>query len=131
MKNSEIFDKARELGELIKNSEAKKRAEETSERLAADKEASALIDRYNSIREQKYEELTKGQPTPEDAKNANEYIQAEFEKIAGNPVIKDYLEAAREYEMLLSQMDSILKHFIVGEQEQGCSGSCEGCSGCR
>lgn len=40
--------------------------------------------------------------------------------MAENDIIKEYLEAARSYEMVLGQMDSILKHFIVGEQENQC-----------
>lgn len=132
MTNQEaIFEKARELGELIKISPIKQKADETSENLLKDAEAKSLIDGYNRLREQKMNEFREKQPTPEEAKQANDYLQQEFEKIAANPTIKEYLEAASAYEMLLGQMDSILKHFIVGEQEGGCTGSCSTCGGCH
>lgn len=132
MTNQEaIFEKARELGELIKISPIKQKADETSEKLLSDAEAKMLIDNYNTVRENKLNEFKDKQPTPEEAQQANDFLQAEFEKIAGNQTIKEYLEAARAYEMLLGQMDSILKHFIVGEENGNCTGSCSTCGGCQ
>ena len=130
MQNEEIFEKARELGELIRSSETKKRSDETSRALLADDEAKGLIDNYNRIREEKMAEYSDKTPTKEEAQEVNDYLQRAFEKLTVNPIIKDYLEAARDYEMLLGRMDGILKHFIVGEQE-GCSGSCATCGGCH
>ncbi|MCI5893121.1 MAG: YlbF family regulator [Clostridiales bacterium] len=132
MTNQEaIFEKARELGELIKISPIKQKADETSKKLLSDAEAKTLIDGYNRTREQKMMEFKDKQPTPEEAQQVNQFLQEEFEKIASNATIKEYLEAARDYEMLLGQMDSILKHFIVGEEEHSCGGSCSTCGGCH
>lgn len=132
MTNQElIFEKARELGELIQASPIKQKADETSKKLLSDAAAKSLIDGYNKIREEKMMEFQEKQPTPEEAQQANRFLQEEFEKIASNETIKEYLEAARDYEMLLGQMDSILKHFIVGEEEHNCSGSCSTCGGCH
>lgn len=132
MTNKEaIFEKARELGELIQASPIKQKADDTSNKLLTDAAAKSLIDAYNTAREQKMNEFKDKKPTPEEAQQANDFLQAEFEKIAANETIKEYLEAARDYEMLLGQMDSILKHFIVGEDEHSCSGSCSSCGGCH
>lgn len=133
MTNKEaIFEKAKELGELIQASPIKQKADDTSKKLLSDATAKRLIDGYNRTREQKMEEFKEKQPTPEEAQQVNQFLQEEFEKIASNEVIKEYLEAARDYEMLLGQMDSILKHFIVGEEgHDGCSGSCSTCGGCH
>ncbi len=131
MNNDEIFEKARELGELIRNSETKKRSDETSKALLENEEAKGLIDNYNRIREEKTAEYADKQPTQEEAQKVNDFLQAEFEELAKNSVIKEYLEAARDYEMLLGRMDGILKHFIVGEHEQSCGGSCSTCGGCH
>lgn len=130
MKNEVIFEKARELGELIRECDEKKRSDKTSRALLEDDEARNMVDDYNRIREEKMAEFAEKAPTQEEAQEANDYLQREFEKLTVNPIIKDYLEAARDYEVLLGRMDAILKHFIGGEQS-GCSGSCATCGGCR
>ena len=93
MQNEEIFEKARELGELIRNSETKKRSDETSRALLEDDEAKSLIDNYNRIREEKMAEYSNKTPTKEEAQEVNDYLQREFEKLTVNPIIKEYLEA--------------------------------------
>ena len=130
MNNEAIFEKARELGELIRESETKKRSDATSKALLEDEEAKSLIDNYNRIREEKMAEYAGKTPTQEEAQAVNDYLQQEFEKLTVNSIIKEYLEAARDYEMLLGRMDGILKHFIAGEQD-GCGGSCSTCGGCH
>ena len=130
--SSEIFEKARELGQLIKDSDFKKKADETSKELEANEEAKKLIEGYNKLREEKMNELSGKQPTEEETEKLNKLFQEEFEKIAQNEVIKNYLDAARNYELMLSQMDSILKYFIVGEEhDHNCTGSCSSCGGCH
>lgn len=130
--NDAIFEKAKELGELIKESDVKKKADESNKALLEDEIAKALIDEYNKVREEKMAEFSEKQPTQEEAEEVNNFLQAEFEKLAENATIKEYLDAARGYEMMLGQMDSILKHFIVGEQEQSCGeGGCSTCGGCN
>ena len=100
--------------------------------MLSDETAKGLIDSYNKLREDKMAEFTEKQPTQEEAQEVNNVLQAEFEKMAENDIIKEYLEAARSYEMVLGQMDSILKHFIVGEQENQCGeGGCATCGGCH
>lgn len=79
--------------------------------MLSDETAKGLIDSYNKLREDKMAEFTEKQPTQEEAQEVNNVLQAEFEKMAENDIIKEYLEAARSYEMVLGQMDSILKHF--------------------
>ncbi len=131
MNNDAIYEKAKELGELIRESEVKKRADETGKALLEDETAKGLIDNYNALREKKTEELKGQDLSKEQAQEVNDYFQAEFEKLAKNSIIKEYLDAARDYEMMLGQMDGILKHFIAGEQDSSCGGSCSTCGGCH
>ena len=131
MNNDAIYEKAKELGELIRESEVKKRADETGKALLEDETAKGLIDNYNALREKKTEELKGQDLSKEQAQEVNDYFQAEFEKLAKNSIIKEYLDAARDYEMMLGQMDGILKHVIAGEQDSSCGGSCSTCGGCH
>ena len=89
--NDAIFEKARELGELIKASDVRQRSEEASKALLSDETAKGLIDSYNKLREDKMAEFTEKQPTQEEAQEVNNVLQAEFEKMAENDIIKEYL----------------------------------------
>ena len=129
MSKEQIFEKAKELGELILHSDLRKRADEANKALTADETAVDLINGYNDKRQEKLSQFAEKQPTAEEAKEINEYLQGEFNKIAENPVIKEYIEANSEFENVLAQMDQIIKTAISGGQ--GCSGSCSTCGGCH
>lgn len=129
MSNESIFDKARELGEMISHCETRKRAEEASNALMTDPIASKLITEYNEKREAKIDAYKDKEPTPEEIQKINEYLQGEFNKIAANPIVQEYIEASSDLEAMLSQMDSIIQQSISGHH--GCGGSCSSCSGCH
>ncbi len=131
MSKEQIFEKAKELSDLIAYSDEKKNAQEASRALMEDKEASALINGYNEKREKKLAEFQDKQPTPEDVEKINEYLQLEFNKIMENDVVHEYVKASRLFEMMLTQMDNIIKQGVSVEDGGGCSGSCSTCSGCH
>lgn len=131
MAKEQIFDKAKEISDLIAHSDEKKAAQEASRRLMEDKEASELIGAYNIKREQKIAEYQGKEPTEEEIAAVNEYLQKEFEKITENEIIREYVEATRAFEMMLTQMDNIIKQGVAPEHSGGCSGSCSSCSGCN
>lgn len=129
MEAEKIFEKAKELGELIAHSEIKARADEANKALTADEEAVDLISGYNDKRQEKLEAFADKQPTVEEAQEVNEFLQSEFNKIAENATIREYIEANRAFEGVLNQMDQIIKNAISGGH--GCSGSCSECGGCH
>ncbi len=132
MSSEKIFEKAKELSDLIAYSDEKKAAQEASRLLMEDKEASDLISSYNEKREAKLAEFEGKNPTKEDVEAVNEYLQAEFNKIMDNAVIREYVKASRVFEMMLTQMDNIIKRGVsVDDGHSGCSGSCSSCSGCN
>ena len=70
MSKEQIFEKAKELSDLIAHSDEKKAAQEASRHLMEDKEASELISGYNEKREAKLAEYKDKKPTPaEDRKS--------------------------------------------------------------
>lgn len=129
MAKEQIFEKAKELADLIAFSDEKKAAQEASRRLMEDEEATAVINGYNEKREAKLAEYKDKEPTAEEIEKINEYLQVEFNKIMDNEIIREYVKASRVFEMLLTQMDSIIKQGVAVEQG-GCTGSCSTCSGC-
>lgn len=129
MSKEKIFEKAKEIGELIAHSDEKARAAEANRALTADTGAIDLINGYNDKRQKKMAEFADKQPTAEEAQQINEYLQGEFNKIAVNPVIREYIEANKAFEDMLNQMDQIIKGSISGGHS--CGGSCSSCSGCH
>ncbi|MBO5364257.1 MAG: YlbF family regulator [Clostridia bacterium] len=128
--SEQIFEKAKELGDLIAHSDVKKRADEANRALTADAAAVDLINAYNDIRTEKMEAFKDRQPTADEAKEINEVLQAEFNKMAENPTVREYIEANQAFERTLNIMDQIIKTAISGGNG-GCSGSCSSCSGCH
>ena len=128
--SEQIFEKAKELGDLIAHSDIKKRADEANKALTADSAAIDLINAYNDFRTEKMEAFQDRQPTAEEAKEINELLQAEFNKMAENATVREYIEANQAFERTLNIMDQIIKTAISGG-EGGCSGSCSSCSGCH
>lgn len=133
MSREQIFEKAKELADLIAQSEEKKAAEDASKQLMQDEEATKLINGYNDKREAKLAEFKDKEPTPEEVEKVNEYLQGEFNKIMENAVIKEYVKASRVFEMTLTQMDNIIKQGVAVDDGHGhsCNGSCESCGGCH
>ncbi len=129
MDQEKIFEKAKELGDLIAHSDIKKRADEANRALTADETAIDLINGYHDKRTEKMAVFEDRQPTAEEAKEINEYLQEAFNRIAENPIIREYIEANQNLEQTLNQMDQILRNAISGGHS--CSGSCSSCSGCH
>lgn len=129
MDQEKIFEKAKELSELIAHSDIKKRADEANRALTGDAEAVDLINGYNDKRQEKMERFQDRQPTADEAKEINEYLQQEFNKMAQNAVIREYIEANQQLEQVLSQMDQIIKSAL--HSGHSCGGSCSTCGGCH
>lgn len=130
---NEIIDKAQELGTMIAESEERVRMTNASDRMNANEEAVELLRTYNDNRKAATEKLRGTNPSKEELEEFKAYVQAEFEKVAVNPLISEYIEASREFENMVNQVNAVLSYFITGQEsaEGGCSGNCSSCSSCH
>ncbi len=130
---NEIIDKAQELGTMIAESEERARVSIASDKMNADEEAVKLLQTYNANRKAATEKLRGTNPSKEDLEEFKAYVQAEFEKIAGNELISEYIEASREFDNMVNQVNAVLSYFITGQEsgEGGCSGNCSSCGSCH
>lgn len=128
-----IIEKAQELGTLIAESPEKAAADTAVDRMNNDEEAVMLLATYNENRKAATEKLRGKEPTKEELEEYRDYVQAEFDKIAQNKIIADYIEANKAFELLVQQVNAVLSYFITGQEAEGgsCSGSCSTCSGCH
>lgn len=134
MRNT-IIEKAQELGTLIADSAESARVTAAAEAMNNDEEATNLLRTYNENRKTATENLRGKDPSKEDLENYRNYVQEEFEKIAGNKLIAEYIEASKEFDLMVQQVNAVLSYFITGQEQEtgegGCSGNCAGCSSCH
>ena len=132
---NEIIEKAQEIGKMIADSEENNRLAAAAEAMNNDEEATAMLRTYNENRKKATESLREKDPTKEDLENYRNYVQAEFEKIVENKLIAEYIEASKEFDLLVNQVNAVMSYFITGQEqvsaEGGCSGNCAGCSSCH
>lgn len=131
MNQAEILEKARELGMMIAESDEFKKLKETEQAQLADPDAQQMMADYNAKREEFAQIASRDDLTKEDWEKLNMDAQAEFIKLCQNENIKNYLDANQLFQDLISKVNSIIAHFVRGDDDSGCSGSCSSCSGCH
>lgn len=130
---NEIIEKAQELGQMIAESEERARVDETGMKMNADEEAVELLRVYNENRKNATDKLRGTNPSKEELEEFKAYVDAEFAKIVENKHIADYIEASRDFDNMVNQVNAVLSYFITGQEsgDSGCSGNCSSCSSCH
>ena len=127
-KMNEIADKARELGEMIQSSEEMKKVKNLEILQENDDNAQELLREFNLQRMNLARDMQSGKISREDAvKKNNEAFDA---MIAKSETIKNYIEAKKEFDALVNQINQILNFYITG-QDPNCTHDCSTCSGCH
>ncbi len=125
---NQIADKARELGELIQSSEEMKKVKNFEILQNNDDEAQNLLREFNLQRMNLARDMQSGKISREDAiKKNNDAFDAMIEKSA---TIKNYIEAKKEFDALVNQVNQILNFYITG-QNPNCTHDCSTCNGCH
>lgn len=124
----DIFEKTRELGEMIENSEEMKRLKIAEGLQAEDAEAQELFGEFNLKRMNLAKDMQEGKISREEAvKKNNEAFEEMLEK---SDLIKDYIDAKKEFDQMISKINGILNYYITG-QDPNCTHNCSTCSGCH
>lgn len=131
MATEKILEKAKELGIMIAESEEFKILKEAEQIQLADEKAQQMMMDYNTSREALSERASAPGLTKEDWEKLQMDAQAEFIKLCQNEKIKNYLDANQRFSDLINQVNAIIAHFVKGEDQSGCSGSCASCRGCH
>ena len=128
---AEIFEKARELGEAIIESEEYKELKRAETAQENDKEALALLKEYSEVRERLAAEIQKGDVGEERMASIREELEEAYGKITTNDSVTAYINAQRTFQAVIDQMTNIISFHITGKLPGGCSGSCASCGGCH
>ena len=125
---TDIMQKARELGELIQESEQMARVKQAQIAQEADDAAKELLKEFNMQRMNLARDMQNGNISREDAvKKNNESFDALLEK---SEVIKEYIDAKSEFDTMVNQVNQILNFYITG-QDPNCTHNCSTCGGCH
>ncbi|MCX7749701.1 MAG: YlbF family regulator [Clostridia bacterium] len=124
----DAFEKAKELGEIIKNSKMMadfKRAEEAYEQ---DPFAKDLFDTYKNI-QMDLLRATKGNKPQDEIMDLRGKLVSKQDEINGYAVTKDFLDRKAKLDDFIKKVNDVLMYAITGEEScssHGC-GSCGGC----
>ena len=127
---NEILEKARELGEAIIESEEFKALKKAELEQENDEEAMALLKEYSELRTSLAQEIQKGDVSEDEMSAIREKLEEAYEKVTTNDHITAYINAQREFQTVLDQMNRIITFHITGENPGGCSGNCSSCGSC-
>ena len=125
---NEIIEKTRELGELILSSEEMKNVKNLEILQENDEKAQELLKEFNMQRMNLARDMQAGKISREDAvKQNNDAFDAMLEK---SETIKNYIEAKKNFDTLVNQVNQILNFYITG-QDPNCTHDCSTCGGCH
>ena len=128
--NLDIFEKSRELGELLVASDEYKKVQQAEEAFNDDEFAQKKVAEFNEL-QQNVQNMMQT-PDPDQAAIAAEAdrlrnMQAELIEM---PSIKAMNDAQTEFSNLLTQVNQVLRFIITGQVDDGgCGGNCASCGG--
>lgn len=123
-----LLEKAHEFGEMIQESpemQALKAAEAAQE---ADTEAQELLKAFNLKRMNLVRDMQAEKITREEATKLNS--EAFSEMVEGSATIKAYVEAKKDFDAVVQQINGIINFYITG-QDPNCTHDCSTCGGCH
>lgn len=123
-----LLEKAHELGEMIQESpemQALKAAEAAQEE---DTEAQELLKAFNLKRMNLVRDMQAEKITREEATKLNS--EAFSEMVEGSATIKAYVEAKKDFDAVVQQINGIINFYITG-QDPNCTHDCSTCGGCH
>ncbi len=123
-----LMEKTHELGEMIKNCPEMQELKRCEAAQAADEEAQALMKEFNLKRMNLVRDMQSGKITREEATKSNN--EAFEELVEKSPSIKAYVEAKKDFDAVVQEVNGVLNYYITG-QEPGCTHDCGSCGGCH
>ena len=123
-----IFEKTRELGEMIQNSEEMKNYKAAEESQKADEATQEHMKEFNMNRLNLARDMQNGKITREAAIEANNKAFDELCEKA--PLVREYVEAKQKFDEVVNQVNSIINFYITGSTGD-CTHDCSTCGGCH
>lgn len=129
-----VFQKTRELGQALLESETYQRMKEAEDRAMQNQEAAGLMAAFLEKRSELQNLMQDGNPDPGAMKRLSDEMDGFQERLQMMDDIVALTEARSEFTGLINQVNQVLQFIVTGrmdDPEGGCSGSCATCGGCH
>ena len=124
------FEKARELGTLILESEESKVLADAGAAFEADADAKAKLEGYKDARVAAQEKMAAGELSQEEITAESQKLSEMAMELQKDPIIAGLIFAEDNFNTLVAQVMNVLRATMSGMPEDNCGGSCASCAGC-
>jgi len=129
-----IFEKTRELGQALLESDVYKKMKDAEEKAMQNVEAAEMMALYLEKRSQIQGMMEEENPDPGAMKRLSDEMDEVQQKLQMVDDIVTLTSARAEFNGLIGQINQVLQFIVTGrmtDEEGGCTGSCDSCSGCH
>ncbi len=123
-----ITEKAHELGKMIASCPEAQALAKAEEAQAKDEAAAELLKEFNLKRMNLVRDMQNEKITREEATKANSDAFAEM--LEKSATIKAFVEAKKDFDMVVQEINGIINFYITGE-DPNCTHDCSTCGGCH
>ena len=127
-----IFQKTRELGEALLESEIYTKMKAAEEKAMKNEEAARLMSEMLERRSSIQEMMQQTNPDPAALKRLSDEMDDIQERLQMMDDIVELTQARSEFNSLIGQVNQVLQFIVTGRMDDGdCAGDCSACSGCH
>ena len=129
-----VFEKTRELGQALLESEAYQRVKDAEEKAMKNEQAAAAMGEYLEKRTELQAMVQGENPDPAVLKRLSDEMDEAQQRLQMMDDILALNAARDEFNSLIGQINQVLQFIVTGNMEEpvgGCTGSCATCSGCH
>ena len=127
-----VFEKTRELGQALLESEAYQRMKAAEDKAMKNQDAAILMSEMLERRSQIQEQMQQTNPDPAVLKRLSDEMDEIQEKLQMMDDIVELTQARGEFNALIGQVNQVLQFIVTGRMDDGdCGGDCSSCGGCH
>ena len=127
-----IFQKTRELGEALLESEVYKRMKAAEDKAMHNQDAAQLMTEMLERRGNIQSMMQQPDPDPAVLKRLSDEMDEIQEKLQMMDDIVELTQSRSEFNGLINQVNQVLQFIVTGRMDDGeCGGDCSSCGGCH
>jgi cell fate (sporulation/competence/biofilm development) regulator YlbF (YheA/YmcA/DUF963 family) len=129
-----VFQKTRELGRALMESEAYLKMKAAEDKAMANEEAARAMGEFLEKRGELQAMMQSENPDPGAMKRLSDEMDEAQERLQMMDDIVALTDARNAFNALIGQINQVLQFIVTGrmtDEEGGCTGSCNSCSGCH
>lgn len=129
-----VLEQAEQLASSILDSDAFIRMRLAEQAVTKDEEATRLIADFIEKRRRVENLLSENDLDKGELAAAGDEMEAAQKIMNDHPMIQTMQGARADFTNMMNKVNALIRFVVTGESEQpqsGCSGSCDGCSGCK